>query len=1015
MEERFYRFRQKYQWLLMAVGALLTIALSGALYHSYTYAQQKAMDMAVSSLKSVVKDAFNIINKVQTAADVYVPQIEHNLDNPDQMFTLSQDILRENPSLKGCSISFEPNFFQEKGKYFSAYSYNRGDTIVTEQEGDDGYQYFYMDWYLIPRQLNKKYWIEPYTEQNTDGIIVNDIMTSYCQPLYDSKGETIGVLSADLPLKWLSDIILSHHPMPQSYCMLVGRGGTYIVHPDSTKLMTESILTPTLEGEHPELMKLGRAMIGGETGLQALKINGVKSHVFYMPFARTGWSLALVCPTFALMKNYYMVAFILVLLIAFSAVIMLTPLWNFLARRRHQAATAVMALILLLGFASCGQSENSTTVKKHKNAVVSEKIRTEATNKIVSAGLNNDPHYFALVDSLEEADCISILEAEYWRADHYYDLQKFRSAIIYYKKALANDELKDYDIDLYYKALQGLYTASFNSNNLKESLTTSTKAYQEASEDTTASGQMWAASFKAAIGSSLLKLGSPEEAARNYISAGEKAEEIAIANPLDKDIQETSLLICSNIINNYLNRHEFEKAALWLKRMERALERLASTDVDMKVYEEYLASTLSDKAVIFYKTGRRDEAENAYRSFLATSKADTYSGIYDQAYYLEVTEQWNKLLAIQLKIDSSEVAEGIAPTLDYLIESPSTTFKALVNTGRKDEAIKKATSIIQLLDSVKMNQHRSDAEELAVIYETQQKEEQIALQQAELSQQRFQGLAIFVVLIVIFFLVYTNMRVQASRRLGKMKAAQERIEGELQIARDIQISMLPHQFPQREGLDMYAAMTPAREVGGDLYDYVLQDDHLYFCVGDVSGKGVPASLFMAQATSLFRTMASQGMQPAEICTHMNNLLTGDNNESGMFVTFFLGLIDMQTGHLSFCNAGHNPPVIGGNKEHGNFLEMESNAPIGLWPDLQFVGEEIATIKGCPLFLYTDGLNEAENRQQVQFGDDQLLDILRNTRFENAHQVIDTLTAAVEKHRDGAEPNDDLTLMCIRVY
>lgn len=1015
MEDSIKRFRQKYQWLLTTVGALLTIGLCAALYYSHSYAQQKAMDTAVSSLKSVVRDAFNIINTVQTAADVYVSQIEHHLDDPDQMFILSREILKENKSLKGCSISFEPYFFKEKGKYFSAYSYNQGDTIVTEQEGDDGYQYFYMDWYLIPRELNKKYWIEPFAEHNTDGIIVNDIMTSYCQPLYDSKGTTIGVLSVDFPLKWLSDSILSHHPLPQSYCMLVGRGGTYIVHPDSTRLMTESILTPTLEADYPELMKLGRAMIGGENGLQTLKMDGVKSHVFYMPFARTGWSLALVCPSFTLMKNYYMVAFFLVLLIAFSVIVMLTPFWNFLLRRRHQAAAAAVALTVVWGLASCGQSETNTSVRKHKTATVSEEKQTEARQKIISSGLNNDPQYFALVDSLEDADCIPTLEAEYWRADHYYDLQKFRSAIIYYKKALVNDELKDHNTDLYYKALQGLYTAAFNSNNLKEALTTATKAYQEANSDTTASGQMWAASFKAAIGSSLLKLGNPEEAAKNHISAGEKAEKIANAHPFDGDIQETCLLICNNIINNYLNRHEFEKAALWLKRLERALERLASTDIDMKIYETYLASTLCDKAVIFYKMGHREEAENAYRSFLTTDRANSYSGIYDQAYYLEVTEQWDKLLGIQLKIDSSETAEGVAPTLDYLIESPSTTFKALVNTGRKDEAIKKATSIIQLLDTVKEYQHRSDAEELAVIYETQQKEEQIALQQAELSQQKLKGLALLAVLIVIFFVIYTHMRLKASRRLGKMKAAQERIEGELQIARDIQTSMLPHQFPQRKGLDMYAAMTPAREVGGDLYDYVLQGEQLYFCVGDVSGKGVPASLFMAQATSLFRTLASQGMQPADICTRMNLVLTGENNESGMFVTFFLGLVNMQTGHLSFCNAGHNPPVIGGNAEHGRFLKMESNAPIGLWPELQFIGEEIESIKGCPLFIYTDGLNEAENRQQVQFGDDQLLHILRNTQFENAHQVIDTLTAAVEKHRDGAEPNDDLTMMCIRVH
>lgn len=154
--------------------------------------------------------------------------------------------------------------------------------------------------------------------------------------------------------------------------------------------------------------------------------------------------------------------------------------------------------------------------------------------------------------------------------------------------------------------------------------------------------------------------------------------------------------------------------------------------------------------------------------------------------------------------------------------------------------------------------------------------------------------------------------------------------------------------------------------------------------------------------------------PAEICTRMNDALSGDGNESGMFVTFWLGLLDLTTGHLDFCNAGHNPPVVGGGENHGDFLKMETNAPIGLWPGLAYKGEEIDTIKGRPLFIYTDGLNEAENPQQEQFGDSRLLDILRQTRYESGRQVIDSLKAEVETHRAGAEPNDDLTMMCLKV-
>jgi serine phosphatase RsbU (regulator of sigma subunit) len=133
----------------------------------------------------------------------------------------------------------------------------------------------------------------------------------------------------------------------------------------------------------------------------------------------------------------------------------------------------------------------------------------------------------------------------------------------------------------------------------------------------------------------------------------------------------------------------------------------------------------------------------------------------------------------------------------------------------------------------------------------------------------------------------------------------------------------------------------------------------------------------------------------------------------MFVTMFIGEIDLTTGHLLFCNAGHNPPVIGGDEQKGSFLEMETNAPIGLWPGLEFVGEELASVKGRPLLIYTDGLNEAENDRQEQLGDDRMLAILRHTDFENARQVVEVLNAEVERHRNGAEASDDLTIMCIR--
>jgi serine phosphatase RsbU (regulator of sigma subunit) len=338
-----------------------------------------------------------------------------------------------------------------------------------------------------------------------------------------------------------------------------------------------------------------------------------------------------------------------------------------------------------------------------------------------------------------------------------------------------------------------------------------------------------------------------------------------------------------------------------------------------------------------------------------------------------------------------------------------------------------ARRILLNLDEAITGQKNSAMAELATIYDTQGKETEIARQQVEMSKQRLMATAIAMILVFTFFIIYTLHKRNSTHklaaaheelqkaydRLEETTTAKERIESELRIARDIQMSMVPNVSPDRDGLDLYATMTPAKEVGGDLYGYLLIGDDLYFCVGDVSGKGVPASLFMAQATRLFRTLAAQKMMPAEIATRMNDALT-ENNERGMFVTMFLGLVNLESGRLDFCNAGHNPPVIYDQVKLGSFIEMESNAPIGLWPDLEYVGESIENIKGKPLFVYTDGLNEAENPNQEQFGDERMLEFLHHAHFKNAEELVETLKAEVERFRDGADPNDDMTMLCLKV-
>ena len=339
--------------------------------------------------------------------------------------------------------------------------------------------------------------------------------------------------------------------------------------------------------------------------------------------------------------------------------------------------------------------------------------------------------------------------------------------------------------------------------------------------------------------------------------------------------------------------------------------------------------------------------------------------------------------------------------------------------GRSEEAYNLLRPMIDMRSNDRMGQLRQQLNEMDTMTEL----DELRFHRHQMQFWYAVGIAFVIIVALGVFLV---LRHRAAKKLKKANTqlqeaydqleetttAKERIESELRIARDIQMSMVPRVFPTCDHLDLFATMTPAREVGGDLYDVQHIDQYLYFCVGDVSGKGVPASLFMAQVIRLFRTMAKFRTEPSEIATFMNNELTSDN-ESGMFVTMFIGKLDMNTGRLEFCNCGHNAPVVGCGSQKAHFLEMENNAVIGLFPDIEFVGEVIEDIRNTMLFVYTDGLNEAENPQQEQFGDDRLLEVMQQHPYTSAHELIDTMTELVEQHRQGADPNDDLTMLCLR--
>ena len=196
------------------------------------------------------------------------------------------------------------------------------------------------------------------------------------------------------------------------------------------------------------------------------------------------------------------------------------------------------------------------------------------------------------------------------------------------------------------------------------------------------------------------------------------------------------------------------------------------------------------------------------------------------------------------------------------------------------------------------------------------------------------------------------------------------------------------------------------------HDFFIEDEKLYFIIGDVSGKGIPASLVMAVTCRLFRAAASHHDKPEEIITSLNVSLS-DGNELGMFCTAFMGILDLKTGHLRYCNAGHNAPLTIAADGRVTSLPVVPNLPLGMFEGFPYDGQTIELEGQMMLYLFTDGVNEAENAEKELFGDLRLEALLRREASLEPTGIIDATFAEVQRHANGAEQSDDITVMCIK--
>ena len=636
----------------------------------------------------------------------------------------------------------------------------------------------------------------------------------------------------------------------------------------------------------------------------------------------------------------------------------------------------------------------------------------------------------AVADSFEIVGDISQLNANRWRGVAYYHEGQYRMAELCYRKALECEVKTALDQLSYNKCARRLSEILLVKGDFEGSLQVAIPAVKRMDKTGIGSDIDYAILLNN-IGCCQLNLGRDEEAKESFITARGHYANRWQTDTTGRGFQE-AVLGTVYTSQAYINTRRYAESIYWIDRTEMLLSKYRERpDARKEYFDEYQGRIEIMRAIAQEGLHKSKEAAEAYQRFKETKFAHTPSGKILGNDYLMVAKRYQEAADNYRFLDKAISDWGMEMSLDNIQLYMLPKYHANAEAGRKDSARVAGTRILELLDSAITGQKSSATAELATLYDTQGKEAEIAEKEMKLTQQRLVSTGVALVLIIVFFLIYIFHKRKAAHKLaaahGRLEEAhaklqvaydqleettqiKERIQSELRIARDIQMSMVPNVFPDRENIDMYAAMTPAKEIGGDLYGYQLLGDELYFCLGDVSGKGVPASLFMAQANRMFRTLGSEHMKPAAIATRMNNALT-ENNDQGMFVTMFMGLIDLKTGRMDYCNAGHNPPVYGNPPK---FMEVESNAPIGLWPGLEFVGETIDDIRGIPFLIYSDGLNEAENKEQEQFSDERIIEVLSDPSLDNAKKVVLKLMDEVNKHRNGADPNDDLTILSLMI-
>lgn len=306
--------------ILLIVGLIFFTTLGYVFYKARQIVKQESFEHADMMLSNTVLRVSNSMNEVETATQNMVPIVLDNL-NPDSLLVYTRRMLETNSDFNGCSITTEPGFFPQYGRYFSAYSVRQGDSITTVREKE--YEYYEKPWYSSPRDKRKGIWVGPYDDFNVGTLSSPCYIASYGIPLFTADSIFVGVISTDISLPTLSKVVAAEKPYPNAYCLMLDHTGRYLVHPDTSRIIKQTIFTRIEATTQPDVVVLSHEMVAGKKGAVKAYTEGRACYVFYQPVKQAGWSIALVCPEKDIFSTYNRLLYIVIPLTVIGLILML--------------------------------------------------------------------------------------------------------------------------------------------------------------------------------------------------------------------------------------------------------------------------------------------------------------------------------------------------------------------------------------------------------------------------------------------------------------------------------------------------------------------------------------------------------------------------------------------------------------------------------------------------------------------------------------------------------------------